>query len=135
MPDAERVGTNATETAATETSIRRCDLAYGLFLGLALVVPLAGPVLYLLLAEAGMMAHIFVLTSALPVALLAVLLSLAAWREWPLLVLSGLAVLSAIGFARGLATLEPTGVAFIVAALGFGGRWFVKRRRELRDAR
>lgn len=106
------------------------DAAYGIFLVVAVGVPLSGPIIYWTMGEAGMMVAIIVLVAALPVAVAGVAFSLVCWREWPLLALSALAVASTVGLARGLAAYEPVGAAFVVASVGFGGWWFGWRRRR-----
>lgn len=105
------------------------DAAYGIFLALAIGVPLAGSVIVATMGEAGMMVGILVMLIAMVGTALGLVLALVCWREWPLLVLAALAAASAKAWAEGLLgwyVLPP--IFFALAAIGFSAWWFRGRR-------
>ncbi len=106
------------------------DAAYGIYFGLAVGLPLAAWAILATMGEAGMMAGILLMLLAVLGTGVGLALSLACWREWPLLILAVLAVASAKAWAEGVEGwyVLPV-VSFALTASGFGAWWVWRRRR------
>lgn len=110
------------------------DVAYAGFALVALGTPLAAAAIVAVMGEAGMMLGIGLLFATVFVTAVTVLISLACWREWPLLVLSLLAISMLKAWSEGLRggyAVVPW--VFAAAVIGFGGRWAWIRARQARS--